>query len=99
MNVIIMYVFLISGTWDAYDYVSDPLMSDIVTLDDCAEEAERLLLRRGSVSSYACVEQADPKHLILPPYDWGKAIYGTAIPCDVRCLMEQSDARQRAKHD
>lgn len=92
MNVIIMTVFLLGQTWVPYDYVADPVMDRVVTLDDCAREGDKLLLRRGDITGYVCHEQGDPQHLILPPYDWGRIISNEV--CNVRCRLEKYDARR-----
>lgn len=76
MNVIIMYVFLLSGQWISYPYGEDPLMAKVETLDDCDREAKLLRERRGDVTSYVCYGGGkDPKHLFLPPYDWPILVY------------------------
>ena len=95
MNVIIMYVFLISGVWETYNYGADVAMGEIKTLDDCGREAGKLMFRRGDVKSWVCYTSGDPTHLILPPYDWPDAIFREEETCDVRCMMEESDARRR----
>lgn len=92
MNVIIMYVVLLGQTWEQYDYVADAHMDQVVTLEDCAREGDRLLTRKGEVRAYLCTTLGDPTHSILPPYDWGKQIM--RANCDVRCQLEEYDARR-----
>lgn len=95
MNVIIMYVFLITGVWETYNFGADVIMGEVKTLDDCGREADQLMIRRGDISSWACVISGDPQRIILPPYDWPRYQFRQRERCDVKCMMEESDARRR----
>ncbi len=92
MEVIIMYVILLGQTWEHYDYVADPKMDQVVTLDDCMREGDKLMFRDGSVRGYLCHVQGNPLRSILPPYDWGKQVM--RVSCDTRCQLEEYDARR-----
>lgn len=102
MEAIIMYVFLLSNRWDIYAYAEDPMITqEVRTLDDCAREADRLMERRGDITSWVCYQGGKPGHLILPPYEWPKTVWSTTPECDVYCtvelMKEEEEARERAR--
>jgi hypothetical protein len=102
MDVIMMYLFVIAAdtdpAWVSYNYEADALMPEITTGEICQREADLLMLRDGSVKTFVCHQgPKNPRHLFLPPYDWGKTWYPQQQEeaCDTACLLEQSDARRR----
>jgi len=95
-TIIILIVFSIHGTWETYDPFMDSEMKEWVDLDGCGKEADALMLRDGTVKSWVCVYQGDPRKYIFPPYDWPKLLMPEEeYDCDIKCLMEESDARRR----
>jgi hypothetical protein len=90
MEVIIMYVFLLSGHWVEYTYGDDPMIYEqITTLDECADQAELLMVRRGDVTSWVCYQGGSPGHLVTPPYKWPRSIWSVSPECDSYCVRER----------